>query len=29
VIFFTILSLVLGVAALAYMVVALLKPERF
>jgi K+-transporting ATPase KdpF subunit len=29
VIFFTILSLVLGVAALVYLVVALLKPERF
>jgi K+-transporting ATPase KdpF subunit len=29
VIFFTILSLALGVAALVYLVVALLKPERF
>jgi K+-transporting ATPase KdpF subunit len=29
VIFFTILSLALGVAALVYMIVALLKPERF
>jgi K+-transporting ATPase KdpF subunit len=29
VIFFTILSLVLGFAALFYLVVALVKPERF
>jgi K+-transporting ATPase KdpF subunit len=29
VIFFTILSLVLGVAALVYLVYALIKPERF
>jgi K+-transporting ATPase KdpF subunit len=27
--FFTILSLILGIAALVYLVVALLKPERF
>jgi len=29
VIFFTILSLALGVAALVYLVYALIKPERF
>jgi K+-transporting ATPase KdpF subunit len=29
VIVFTILSLVLGVAALVYLVIALVKPERF
>jgi K+-transporting ATPase KdpF subunit len=29
VIFFSILSLVLGVAALVYLVFALIKPERF
>ncbi|QNE46971.1 potassium-transporting ATPase subunit F [Glaciihabitans sp. INWT7] len=29
VIFFTVLSLVLGVAALVYLVFALVKPERF
>jgi K+-transporting ATPase KdpF subunit len=29
VIFFTILSLVLGAAALVYLVYALIKPERF
>jgi K+-transporting ATPase KdpF subunit len=29
VIFFTVLSLVLGVAALVYLVFALIKPERF
>ncbi|MET4705587.1 MULTISPECIES: K(+)-transporting ATPase subunit F [Microbacteriaceae] len=28
-IFFTVLSLVLGVAALVYLVFALVKPERF
>jgi K+-transporting ATPase KdpF subunit len=29
VIFFTVLSLVLGVAALVYLVYALVKPEKF
>jgi K+-transporting ATPase KdpF subunit len=29
VIFFSVLSLVLGLAALVYLVVALIKPERF
>jgi K+-transporting ATPase KdpF subunit len=29
VIFFTVLSLALGVAALVYLVYALIKPERF